>query len=81
MCVSEVEVEFSYFDGYECNYNILIPVATGEVIREISEYYANFEKLVHENGTYFGNMMVCDKKLYDEYAEWLFSIFTEVRKN
>lgn len=77
----KLKLNFSYFDGYECNYNIFDLVTTGEVIREkYPEYYDNFERLVHENGTYFGNMMVCDKKLYDEYAAWLFSIFAEVEK-
>ena len=77
----KLKLNFSYFDGYECNYNIFDLITTGEVIRKkYPEYYANFERLVHENGTYFGNMMVCNKKLYDEYSAWLFSIFDEVEK-
>lgn len=80
MIVSKkLKLNFSYFDGYANNYNIFDLIATGEVIREkYPEYYAVFERLVHENGTYFGNMMVCSKELYDEYAEWLFSIFSQV---
>ena len=35
---------------------------------------------MHEKGTYFGNMMVTSKALYDEYAQWLFSIFHEAEK-
>lgn len=77
----KLKLNFSYFDGYTNNYNIFDLITTGEVIREkYPEYYDNFERLVHENGTYFGNMMVSDKKLYDEYSEWLFSIFEEVEK-
>lgn len=77
----KLKLSFSYFDGYASDYNIFDLVTTGEVIRQMyPEYYDTFEKLVHGNGTYFGNMMVTDKRLYDEYAEWLFSIFAEVEK-
>lgn len=82
MIVSKkLKLNFSYFDGYASDYNIFDLVTTGEVIRQMyPEYYDTFERLVHGNGTYFGNMMVASKKLYDEYSEWLFSIFTEVEK-
>lgn len=77
----KLKLNFSYFDGYASDYNIFDLVTTGEVIRQMyPEYYDTFERLVHGNGTYFGNMMVTDKRLYDEYAEWLFSIFAEVEK-
>ncbi|MCM1296995.1 MAG: DUF4422 domain-containing protein, partial [Muribaculaceae bacterium] len=82
MIVSKkLKLNFSYFDGYASDYNVFDLVATGEVIRRMyPEYYDAFERLVHGNGTYFGNMMVSSKKLYDEYAAWLFSIFFEVEK-
>ena len=32
------------------------------------------------NETYFGNMIVTSKELFDKYAEWLFTIFFEVQK-
>lgn len=77
----KLKLNFSYFDGYASDYNIFDLVTTGEVIRQIyPEYYDAFERLVHDNGTYFGNMMVASKELYDEYAEWLFTIFAEVEK-
>lgn len=54
---------------------------TGEVIREkYPEDYPLFEKLVHENHTYFGNICVMKKPLFDAYCAWLFDIFAEVRK-
>lgn len=82
MIVSKkLKLNFSYFDGYASDYNIFDLVTTGEVIRQMyPEYYDTFERLVHSNGTYFGNMMVSSKELYDEYAAWLFSIFAEVEK-
>lgn len=75
----KLKLNYSYFDGYASDYNIFDLVTTGEVIRQkYPEYYDAFERLVHGNGTYFGNMMVTSKNLYDEYAAWLFSIFAEV---
>lgn len=77
----KLKLNFSYFDGYANNYNIFDLITVGEVLREqYPEYYTVFERLVHENGTYFGNMMVCAKPLYDEYAEWLFSVFAKAEK-
>lgn len=77
----KLKLNFSYFDGYASDYNIFDLITTGEVIRQkYPEYYENFERLVHGNGTYFANMMVAEKALYDEYCAWLFSIFDEVEK-
>ncbi len=77
----KLKLNFSYFDGYASDYNIFDLVTTGEVIRQnYPDYYDAFERLVHGNGTYFGNMMVASKELYDEYAGWLFAIFAEVEK-
>ena len=77
----KLKLNFSYYDGYAGDYNIFDLDTTGETIKRMyPEYYDTFERLVHGNGTYFGNMMVAGKELYDEYAEWLFSIFAEVEK-
>lgn len=77
----KLKLNYSYFDGYASDYNIFDLVTTGEVIRQkYPAYYDAFERLVHGNGTYFGNMMVTSKALYDEYAAWLFSVFAEVEK-
>lgn len=77
----KLKLNFSYFDGYAGDYNIFDLVTTGEAIRQMyPEYYDAFERLVHGNGTYFGNMLVTSKELYDEYSAWLFSIFAEVEK-
>lgn len=71
----------SYHYGFSANHNIEALDCTGEVIRDLyPKYYDAFTQLVHENETYFGNMFVTSKKLFDEYCEWLFSIFAEVEK-
>lgn len=72
----KLKLNYSYFDGYAGDYNIMDLITVGEVIRQYyPEYYETFERLVHGKGTYFGNMMVCSKRLYDAYCEWLFGIF------
>lgn len=77
----KLKLNYSYYDGYASDYNISDLNAVGEVIRRrYPEYYENFKSLVHGNATYFANMMVADKTLYDEYCAWLFSIFDEAEK-
>ena len=72
----KLKLNFSYYEGYASDYNIHDLNAVGEVVRQYyPDYYETFFRLVHGNGTYFGNMMVCEKKLFDQYCEWLFGIF------
>jgi hypothetical protein len=72
----KLKLNYSYYDGYAGDYNIKDLQAVEDVIREsFPDYYETFHRLVHGKGTYFGNMMVCAKPLYDEYCEWLFGIF------
>ncbi len=71
----------SYYYGFSANHNIKALDCTGEVIRDLyPEYYDAFITLVHQNETYFGNMLVTRKALFDKYCEWLFTIFAEVSK-
>ena len=71
----------SYHYGFSANHNIEALDCTGEVIRDLyPEYYDTFMTLVHSNETYFGNMFVTSKELFDSYCEWLFAIFAEVEK-
>lgn len=52
-------LDFSYHYGFSDNHNVRDLDVTGEVIREkYPEDYPLFEKLVHENHTYFGNICV-----------------------
>lgn len=76
-----LKLNFSYYEGYAGDYNIRDLEAVGEVIRkEHPAYYETFERLVHGKGTYFGNMMVCKKDLYDAYCAWLFDIFEKAEE-
>ena len=76
-----LKLNFTYYEGYAGDYNIHDLEAVEEVIRQFyPAYYETFEKLVHGRGTYFGNMMVCKKEIYDAYCEWLFGIFDKAEE-
>ena len=75
----KVQLNNSYYDGFSANHNIRALEMTGKVIAEKYPEYADaFDTLVNGRQTYFGNILVTSKKLFDEYASWLFSIFFEV---
>jgi len=77
----KLKYDFTYYDGYADAHNINDLIETGKVISEkYPEYYVEFERLVHSNESYFGNIMVTSKALFDEYSSWLFDIFFEVQK-
>ena len=77
----QVVLNNSYYDGYAVNHHIKDLIETGNVIREFyPEYHDDFERIVHGNRTYFGNMIVCKKELFDDYSEWLFGILLRVKK-
>ena len=77
----KVILDVSYYEGFGGKHNINDLIQTGNVIQELyPAYYDLFEKLVHEKETYFGNMMICSKQLFDEYASWLFGIFDVLEK-
>lgn len=77
----QLELPGSYRNGFGAHHKVGILDETGRVIAErYPEYYDTFVSLVHQNKTYFGNIMVAKKKLYDTYCEWLFTIFFELQK-
>lgn len=77
----QLELPNSYHYGFGAHHKIETLDETGRIISEIyPKYYDNFIELVNGNKTYFGNIMVTSKALYDEYCEWLFTILFELQK-
>lgn len=77
----QVELNYSYLYAFSQNHNGAILEETGNVIKEICpDYYDSFIRLVNENHTYFGNMLITNKECFDHYCSWLFSIFSLVEK-
>lgn len=61
---------------YQKDYDIL-----REVIYELTpDYKEAFDKVSKSNYYYNLNMMICNKKIFDKYANWLFKILFEVEK-
>lgn len=76
----QLELPNSYHYGFGAHHKVETLDETGRIIHEkYPEYYEAFVDLVHKNKTYFGNIMVAKKQLFDEYASWLFDIFFELQ--
>lgn len=77
MVSNTVKVEKTYKDFYAEAHNVDDLMMAGEVIKELyPEDYSAFCKVMEGNECYFGNLCVTTKKIFDEYCEWLFSIFS-----
>lgn len=71
----------SYRYGFSANHNVAVLDMTGQVIREkYPDYAETFQELVNGPKTYYCNMLVTSRALFDEYAAWLFDIFFEVQR-
>lgn len=77
----QLELPNSYRYGFGAHHNVEMLDEAGKVIKERHpQFYDTYVSLVNQNKTYFGNMMVAKKGLYDEYCAWLFDIFFELQK-
>ena len=75
----KLTLNFSYYDGYAANHYRKDLDMTLDVIREkYPEYYDLVLERVHQNHTYFGNIIITNKELFDRYSEWLFTILFEI---
>lgn len=77
----KLELRMSYYDGFAASHDEKDLVETERVVAEkYPEYAALFHEMVHKKETYFANMMICTKQLFDEYCTWLFDILFEVQR-
>lgn len=75
-----LQLNYSYYEGFASHHKVRYLDETARVIAERHpEYDADFQRLVHGKHTYFGNMLICRKELYDQYCDWLFDILFEVQ--
>lgn len=74
-------MRYPYYDGFSHNHNQADLDTALSVIKEMyPDDYDTLIKMVHQRQTWFGNIMICKKTLYDEYCSWLFPIFFEMEK-
>lgn len=77
----KLELRMPYYDGFALTHDEKDLIETERVVAEkYPEYAPLFHEMVHKKETYFANMMVCRKPLYDEYCTWLFDILFEVQR-
>lgn len=54
---------------------------TREIINKIyPDYVESFDQYINGKSSYYFNMMICKKSLFDKYCEWLFNILFELEK-
>lgn len=79
MTTKTLTLRSTYYDGFAADHNIRDLELAGAILKEkYPEYSHTFERMVHRNETYFGNMIICKSELFDTYIDWLFSIFFEM---
>lgn len=76
----KLELRMPYYDGFSITHDQKDLIATEHVVAEkYPDYAPLFHRMVHDKYTYFANMMICPKMIYDAYCSWLFDILFEVQ--
>lgn len=77
----KIQADAAYLDYFAEAHNARDLLTVGDVIKEkYPEYEPYFKKAIEGNTYYYGNLMVAPRKLFQEYAAWLFDILFEVEK-
>lgn len=77
-----LQLNYSYYEGFGENHKIYYLRELEKVMRRtVPSEYPVYQQLVHEKHTYFGNMMIASKRVYDDYCNWLFAILFELERN
>ncbi|MCI8495304.1 MAG: DUF4422 domain-containing protein [Lachnospiraceae bacterium] len=78
---NRVQADTRYLDYFGEAHNVEDLLTVGEVIKEkYPEYFPYYQNAMDGNTYYYGNLMVTSRKLFQEYASWLFDILFEVEK-
>lgn len=76
-----LQLNYPYGEGFVHHHKKIYLDMVAEVLLELApEYAGTFQQLVKEKHTYFGNMLITRKPLYDAYMEWLFNILFAVQQ-
>lgn len=76
----QLELPGSYRSGFGAHHNVSMLDETGRIISEIyPEYYDTFVSLVHQDKTYFGNIMVAEKSCMMRTASGFLPFFSHCR--
>lgn len=50
------------------------------IIETSPEYVVSYDTVMDSHKYYYANMMICEKRVLDEYSEWLFSVLFNVER-
>lgn len=65
----------TYYEHYKDAHNINDLLTVGEtILRLYPDYFPYFEEIMASHEFYSGNLFVAHKTLFNQYAEWLFTI-------
>lgn len=74
------EVKIRYSRDSSVDVNPIEYKRLGKVLKtNYPEYFPTYEKIMKGNYTFLHNMFICDKKLADEYFEWIFNVFNDLK--
>ncbi len=74
-------MRYPYYDGFSKNHNLKDLEVAIDIIKEMyPKYYDTLLEMIHKRETWFGNIMICKKTLFDEYCRWLFPIFFKMEQ-
>lgn len=71
-CIAEHYKRYFQWKDYE--------ICRGIIEEMYPDYRDAFYAISKDNAMYVGNMMICRKKIWDEYHHWLFSILEEIER-
>ncbi len=77
-----LNLNYTYYYGFSKNHKPYYLDETRKVISRIySDYLEDYDRLVNDKGTFFGNIMIARRELFCNYCKWLFDILFELEDN
>ena len=67
-------------DKVGCGYLKDIEVLRDVLEEKYKDYLPHYNEYMKRKNSYYYNMMICKKELFDQYCSWLFDILFEVEK-
>ena len=77
-----LNLNYTYYYGFSENHKPYYLDETRKVISRIyPDYLEDYDRLVNDKHTYFGNIMISRRELFCDYCKWLFDILFELEDN
>ncbi len=77
-----LNLNYTYYYGFSKNHKPYYLDETRKVISRIyPDYLEDYDRLVNDKGTFFGNIMIARRELFCNYCKWLFDILFELEDN